>query len=396
MRDDLLILTATVAGLGLLLSPALRRAHLWRATVTPLASIIGSGFLVLGPILNDSYGMWAPLVMLALCAGAWGFGATIRNNIARLDSHGPFTGPAATLERAGGWALALSYIVSVAYYLNLFGAFALGLTPWSDPVFARGVTTAVFALILVIGWTRGFTALERMEQYSVSLKLAIILGLLMGLALFFGARAQAGDLILTPPSLSGWQALTLGFGLIVTVQGFETSRYLGREYDAGTRIRSMKLAQLAATAIYMVYVLLLVFSLAPPAGKLTETAIIGLMAQVSPVLPALLVAAALAAQFSAAVADTAGAGGLAVEQSGGRIPTRAAYAVLVLAGVALTWAADVFQIIAWASRAFALYYAIEAALAAISLWPTRRPNATGAAALAALGLAIAIFGRAVE
>lgn len=396
MPDDLLILAAAVAGLGLLLSPALRRAPLWRATVTPLASIIGSGFLVLGPILNASYGMWAPLVMLALCAGAWGFGATIRSNIARLDRSGPFNGPAALLERAGGWALAFSYIVSVAYYLNLFGAFALGLTPWTDPVFARSVTTAVFALILVIGWTLGFTALERVEQYSVSLKLAIILGLLVGLALFFGSKAQAGDLILTLPSLSGWQALTLGFGLIVTVQGFETSRYLGREYDAGIRIRSMKLAQLAATAIYMVYVLLLVFSLAPPEGDLAETAIIDLMAQVSPVLPALLVAAALAAQFSAAVADTAGAGGLAVEQSGGRIQTRAAYAVLVLTGVALTWAADVFQIIAWASRAFALYYAIEAAMAAISLWPTRRPAAIGAAALAALGLAIAVFGRAVE
>ncbi|MEK9751843.1 MAG: hypothetical protein VW338_01335 [Rhodospirillaceae bacterium] len=37
-----------------------------------------------------------------------------------------------------------------------------------------------------------------------------------------------------------WRAMTLGFGLIVTVQGFETSRYLGDEYDATTRNRSMR------------------------------------------------------------------------------------------------------------------------------------------------------------
>jgi hypothetical protein len=34
----------------------------------------------------------------------------------------------------------------------------------------------------------------------------------------------------------GISIVTLAFGLIVTVQGFETSRYLGSTYDAATRI----------------------------------------------------------------------------------------------------------------------------------------------------------------
>ena len=37
---------------AVLLWPRLADAPLWRATITPLASILGSGFLVLGPILN--------------------------------------------------------------------------------------------------------------------------------------------------------------------------------------------------------------------------------------------------------------------------------------------------------------------------------------------------------
>lgn len=77
-----LILLATVAAVILLVASPLAKSRLWRATTTPLASIIGSGFLVLGPILDKSYGNLAALVMLALCAVAYLFGppfATISN-----------------------------------------------------------------------------------------------------------------------------------------------------------------------------------------------------------------------------------------------------------------------------------------------------------------------------
>ncbi|MCE8470957.1 hypothetical protein LZ189_18255, partial [Rhodovulum sulfidophilum] len=71
--------------------------------------------------------------------------------------------------------------------------------------------------------------------------------------------------------------------------------------------------------------------------------------------------------------------------------------VLVTAGIALTWTADIFAIIAYASRAFALYYALEAGIAALA---ARRAGqggrAAGFAGLAVLGLAIALLGRPVE
>jgi len=83
LTSAILILTLVI-GIVLLL-PRIAHAPLWRATVTPLASIIGSGFLVLGPILHASYGAWSPAVMLVLCVGAYLFGAAIRSNIAQID-----------------------------------------------------------------------------------------------------------------------------------------------------------------------------------------------------------------------------------------------------------------------------------------------------------------------
>ena len=398
MLIDAIILACGLAAAGLLLWPRLAGARLWRATVTPLASIIGSGFLVLGPVLEHSYGLYAPLVMALLCLAAYAFGDSIRFNITRrMDGAGQRSPAEDRLETLASWSLAFAYVISVAYYLNLFGAFAVNLTPYAGDFAGRVVTTAVFGVILATGWTKGFHALERMEQVSVGIKLAIIAAMLAGLAFYFAQKLGDGGLVIDPPTLTGWPAVQLAFGLIVTVQGFETARYLGAEYDAPTRRAAMRIAQLLSTAIYLVYIGLIAYLFAPGEAQLSETAIIDMMRIVAPVLPGLLVAAALAAQFSAAVADTGGAGGLITELTRGRIPIRSAYAVLVGAGVALTWASDIFSIIAYASRAFALYYAVQAAIAAFGAQAQRsRARAAAYADLAVLGLVMAIFGTPAE
>lgn len=396
---DILILIVTAATAALLFWPRVSGARLWRAAITPLASIIGSGFLILGPILEVSYGAWAPAAMALLCLVAYLFGNAIRFNIAtRADGEHAPGGLESRLETAASWALAFAYFISVAYYLNLFGAFAVSKAPLNDPFWARIVTSAMFALIVAVGWFKGFHALERLEQISVGAKLAIIAGLLFGLAWFFAGRVSGGGLIVNPLETSGWAAITLGFGLIVTVQGFETSRYLGEEYDATTRIRSMRLAQIVASAIYMTYVLLIAFLFEAGSYRLTETAIIDLMGVVAPILPFLLIAAALSAQFSAAVADTSGSGGLVTELTASRVSPKQAYAILTVLGLVLTWSLDIFEIISYASRAFAFYYALQSAIAATAAWRIggQRPRAACYAALALLGIAIAIFGEPVE
>jgi hypothetical protein len=391
------ILTVVIATGVLLASPRLAKSTLWRATITPLASIIGSGFLVLGPILEVSFGLFAPLVMLALTAVAYAFGAAIRYNIHRMDTGRVRSLLVERIEKAASVVLAFAYVISVAYYLNLFGSFGVSLTSLDSANDARVLTTAVFAVILFVGWTKGFAALERMEQVSVGLKLTIIAGLLFGLAVHFAETVRSDGILFNPAQVSGWSALTLVFGLIVTVQGFETSRYLGDTYDAKTRIRSMKLAQIVSAVIYVVYIVLLVYTFVPGTIELDETAIIGMMQIVAPILPVLLVAAALSAQFSAAVADTSGSGGLIAEISGNRVSPRLAYTLLVAVGVTLTWSFNIFEIISYASRAFAAYYALQAMIAAITAYAERRHGAASAfAALACLGIGITLFGQPVE
>ncbi len=397
LLDGAILAAVVLTGMAMWSRPAMK-SRAWHAMITPLASIIGSGFLVLGPILDHSFGMYAPVVMAGLCLVAYAFGAAIRFNIATLaDAAHPRPASEERLERLASALLGFAYMISVVYYLNLFGAFGLSLTPADSPQNARLLTTAVFVLILYFGWTRGFRMLESMEYVSVSLKLAIIGGLLVGMAAYFWGRLSEGALIFLPPRETGWQAITLAFGLIVTVQGFETARYLGEEYDARIRIRSMHWAQWLSSAIYMVYILLLAYVFTPQEMKLSETAIIDMMQIVAPILPLLLVAAALAAQFSAAVADTSGSGGLIAELSGGRLSPREGYALLTAVGLALTWSANVFEIISYASRAFAAYYAVQALIAALTARRRgRRWHFAAYLALAALGLAITLLGQPVE
>ena len=397
MTLSALVLAAVVVVASLLAWPRVANAMLWRATITPLASIIGSGFLVLGPVLDVNYGGYAPLVMLALCAMAYLFGGAIRYNIAAMESVSTPSVVLDWLEAVASAVLAFAFVISVAYYLNLFGAFGVRLSALDDRYHAKLLTTAVFLFILFIGWTRGFRALERLEQIAVGLKLAIIAGLVVGLAVHFGDTARIGALQFHPIRVDAWAAVTLAAGLLVTVQGFETSRYLGTTYDAGLRIRSMRLAQGVATVIYVVYLVLLTYAVEMDAGTLSETSIIDMMQVVAPILPALLIAAALGAQFSAAIADTAGSGGLIEELTKGRIPSKLAYALLVGVGLLLTWTANIFEIISYASRAFAAYYAIQCAIATLHA-RARGDTARGVvfALLAAIGAGVAVFGTAVE
>lgn len=393
MLLELAILLATIGTGAALAVPRLRKAVVWRAIITPLASIIGSGFLVLGPLLNHAFGWFAPLAMILLCAVSWGFGAAIRDNIAAFGDKGVPHGRAETLASA---LLGFAYIISVAYYLNLLGAFALSLTPLTEPVYGRILATAVYLVILGVGWTRGFALLESMEYGSVALKLSIIAGLLVALGIYLAQTLNAGTVVVAPAQITGWTGITLGFGMIVTVQGFETSRYLGHTYDAETRIRSMRLAQIISAAIYLIYIVFIAYSFQPDAVDLSETAIVDMMGIISPILPVLLVAAALAAQFSAAVADTNGSGGLITELSRNRLKPKQAYAVTVGLGLVITWTADVFQIISYASRAFAAYYAVQAGIAAVRNWPTHKLRAGIFAGFSGLGLMIVMFGTAIE
>jgi len=83
-------------------------------------------------------------------------------------------------------------------------------------------------------------------------------------------------------------------------------------------------------------------------------------------LPLMLIVAAIMSQFSAGVADTVGAGGLASETSRGRFSSNTGYLVVSVFAIILVWTADLLEIVALASRAFALYYLLQCVVALIA------------------------------
>jgi hypothetical protein len=361
---------AGLVGAGVVLSRRrLIRSTTWRAAITPLASIIGSGFLVLAPLLADTVGPWAPLAMLGIVAAGYALGASIRFNIVHAE---PLLGaeePPATIrdvERVSRFALGLAYVISVAFYLRLMAAFVLGAVGADTELNGRVVTTAVLAVIGVVGLVRGLHGIEAIEIPAVTLKLAVVGALLAGMVAFFVLHASA--------SIDAFSAHTTDLGavtvarrlagMLLVVQGFETSRYLGHYYDAGVRVRSMRDAQIISGAIYVTFAALLVPLFGHLGAGSRETAVLDVARFVAPVLVPLLVVAAVASQLSAATADTAGGSEMLTDRPrhrGGNV----GYPAVVLAAAVVVWLADTFAIVSLASRAFAFYYLCQAGVTAL-------------------------------
>jgi len=81
VADAIIIFVALIAGGIFLFSRRLSHSSAWRATITPLASIMGSGFLVSAPLLYAHVGNYAVLAMAALLLLAYAIGSVIRFNI---------------------------------------------------------------------------------------------------------------------------------------------------------------------------------------------------------------------------------------------------------------------------------------------------------------------------
>ncbi len=393
---NIVLILGSLAMAALCLSPAVLRARSWRATVTPLASIIGSGFLVVGPILADTAGSLAWVAMAALCAAGYLFGAVIRFNIIHVEANlAHLPRRAVFLEKASNTALSLAYFVSVAYYLNLLAAFALRAAGIVDPFAIRLLASTIIVVIGIIGGRGGLHALERLEVGTVGIKLSVIGGLMLALGLAYAIAWQHHALITATSTRTPTQALRTVLGLVILVQGFETSRYLGAAYDPDLRVRTMRHAQWISTAIYIGFVFLLTNlfrdGLGPSGG---ETEIIDMVRPLGWAVVPLLTLAAIASQSSAAVADMNGAGGLLHEVSSGRIPVRLGNAATALASLTITWSGDIYQIITWASQAFVAYYGLQSVQAA--LWAARLGQwARVALFCGAIGLSVLVIAWAV-
>jgi hypothetical protein len=405
MLYNSLLVVAALAMLALLLAPRVLGSAYWRAMVTPLASIIGSGFLVSIPLLSGTLGNWAFWGMLGLIVFAYAVGGAIRFNILYgeplfADTQRKGRGAVVTrrTEYASHVALACAYVVSVAYYLSLLSIFLLQGLGVSNALWARGLTTLFLASIGVVGLLRGLRGLERLEEYAVAVKLAVIAAILLALIAHNTELAWAGQWHL--PSLPGhfdWQTLRVVFGLVIVVQGFETSRFMGGSYAAPLRAQTMRAAQRVSAAIYLLFFASATVLFQPHYADGEVAAIVGLVGQLAMVLPAMLIGAAVASQFSAAVADAIGGAGILQSSLAGRFQVNYFYPTIALLSIGLVWSGSVLDIIAWASRAFAVYYGLQCGVATLVALQApdvsrRRLKAFGYGLLALAATAVALLG----
>lgn len=368
MLNLIIIVIAIALGGYLAFSKLLKASSNWKATVTPLASIMGSGFLVSAPLLAGSVGNLAVVCMGGLLLLAYGVGGAIRFNIRYFEPVELKHGIAQNIALVSRVVLAGAYFISVSYYLQLLAAFVLNGVGIDNQVAAHGISSLLLISIGVIGMWRGLNVLEVVERYAVSVNLALIVALLFGLLWYNLKLLNSGKWVL-PEIFSDidFHDLRVLLGLLIVVQGFETSRYLGDGHPPEQRIATMRLAQLISSGIYLLFVGLATVLFHDGLGA-DVTAIIGMVKPVAIVLPILIVIAAIGSQFSAAVADNLGASGLVEDITHRKLPMRYAYLLIMLVTIVITWETNVNQIIAYASRAFALFYMLQCMVALIVAW----------------------------
>jgi len=332
------------------------------ATITPLASIFGSGFLVIVPVLAGAVGVYSPLAMMMVCGLAYGVGSVIRYNIQHAEPvlSGHPSDITLSFERASDLALIIAYIISVCLYLHILSAFVLGGINIDTPFNENLLTTSIILFITGIGVTKGLAMLGDLEKWSLTITLFIILLLILGFAHYdWNAWQSSGFTFPKAQDHTPWEILTIVGGTLIVVQGFETTRYLGDLFDSETRITASRLSQVISTIVYIIFVTLAVPILHTLNGQYDDNSLIKLVAFASSVLATPLIIAAALSQFSAAVADTLAVTGNMEEVTHGNLKIRWGYVFVGMSAIALTWSADTYQILALASRAFAFYYILQ-------------------------------------
>src|SRR6187399_1938281 len=152
------------------MSEAGSRSHLRHARATPLASIFGSGFLVIVPILNAAVGPYAVVAMAFVCALAYAMGSVIRFNIRHAEpvlESGDASARVSRYERTANLALVFAYAISVCLYIHILAAFVLGALGINTPRRENLVTVIIIAGIGLLGRFRGLDMLLILERWAL-------------------------------------------------------------------------------------------------------------------------------------------------------------------------------------------------------------------------------------
>ena len=360
-----------------------------RATITPLASIFGSGFLVVVPVLASAVGPYSVFAIGAVLLLAYGVGGVIRHNISVVEPALRADPPraAVALEHASTVALIFAYVLSICLYLHILASFVLRPFGANGALNENLLVSGLILLIVALGAGGGLAPLEALEKYALGLTLAIVALLLAGFAVFDLRAASTGTglALVGIPARDPLDAARVVAGTLIVVQGFETTRYLGESYDPETRVRASRWSQWISSAVYLAFVGLASPLVPSLEGRYGANSLFDLAAAASTLLPIPLVVGAALSQLSAAVADAVAAVGGVAEVVGSDDGTRVAYLAVGAGALLLAWAGDTMTVIAWASRAFAFYYFLQC-LVALTVCPRARRKAWVSGVAVALAL----------
>jgi hypothetical protein len=337
------------------------------AMSTPLASIFGSGFLVVVPILASAVGPYAIWAMIVVAFVAFMVGTIVRHNILCAEPVLKKGNKQLTtfIERLSDFALVAAYVVSVCLYIHILSAFVLADFGLDSNFNKSLLTTIIIGVITIVGLSGGLKPLEKLEQWALYITIVILFILLVAFALYdINQYLTLDKLILAPmPDRSAWEIATIVAGTLIVVQGFETTRYLGEHYTVTERVNASRWSQYFSLSVYVVFVALAQPLIPVLQGNYGDSSLITLAATASLFLPLPLIVAATLSQFSAAVADTLAAAENIKEASQKRVNVRWGYLLVGVTAMLLAWSGSTFEIIALASRAFAFYYLLQCLVA---------------------------------
>ncbi|MGI9601524.1 MAG: hypothetical protein ACR2QE_06555 [Acidimicrobiales bacterium] len=371
--------------------PRVQRSERYQAMVVPLANIMDVGFIMLSPAVVLLAGYAAPLAMLGVCLVAIATGFVISYNIRNYEPLRDTGDPAEKVERTAQWALLAASIVNIAYYTLLL--MALLLLPFD--AFTQGRQTFLGAVYLggiaLIGYLGGMAWLNKQGDRTTAFNISAVIGVLVAFLIYnvqqlLGGRWEVGE----SPAV-GTEDIRKIIGLFAMVQGFEAARYIGVRFAAETRISTMRLAQYISTAVFTVLVLSLMVLFLPPGDNAAEgTAIFFAAEQIGDAFPWLLLVAAIGSQTAAIIGATSSRSDMLVTA---KVPRKLSFLAILLPAILVLLFTDINVAVNLASRVFATYFMVQAALSGYLARRKGEPKMVAFSALIGLIMAtILIFG----
>jgi hypothetical protein len=369
----------------------------YQATVVPLANIMDVGFIMMSPIIVVLIGYTAPLFMLALCLLAIANGFAISYNIRHYEPLIGTKDPANAIAAVAKWALFGASVVNIAYYAQLMMSLVLSPLGIYTPDRVTAASVTILLSIAVIGYRWGLGSLNRIGDKTTAFNISAVFAVLAAFVAYNIQEAIVGrwDLAAYDPPVDATTFRQL-IGFFAIVQGFEASRYLGKQFRAKVRISTMRRAQYIAAIAFITLLAstLLLYSQVRPEPD--ATAVFAISGQVSAFLPWLLLVAAIGSQLSAIVNASSSRSDLLLEATHNSIPRKYTFLILLIPASLIVVFTNVTDAVAVASRVFAGYFAIQATLA--GFLAVRGRSWLAVAGFAVIGLVMAfimIFGLSV-